>query len=118
MRKDCEQWVPQNLTLENLKLHMEALLKFLTCYTTEGEDFLQPIVTGNESLVCYWTPSKKKASRKTAEEPTPSKFREYPSVRKIIAPVFWDWYGLLLLEFCPQTMAVTTASYFSTIVKL
>ncbi len=55
---------------------------------------------------------------KTAEEPTPFKFKERPSAGKIMATVFWDQYGLLLLEFRPQKTTFTSTSYFDTLVKL
>ncbi len=118
--KVYEWWVSQNLTPENLKLHMRTSLKFLTHYATEDEDFLQRIITGDESWVHYWTPNTKKASMmwKTAEEPTPLKFKEHPSTRKIMGTGFWDQYGLLLLDFYPQKISVTSASYFYTLVKL
>ncbi len=81
----------------------ESRLKFLSCNTAEGEDFLRETVTHDENWVHYCTPSmKKKAStvRKTAEELTLYKFTERPSAGKIMATVFWEWYGLWLLTFC------------------
>ncbi len=91
-----------------------ANFKFLTCYTAEGEDFLERIVTGYESWVHYWTPNMKKTymMRKTAGEPIVLRFKEHPPVGKIMATVSRDGYGLLLLAFQTQKMTVTSASYF------
>jgi len=35
---------------------MGSVLKFLTCYTQEGDEFLDSIVTGDETWVFHHTP--------------------------------------------------------------
>ncbi len=42
-------WVPKQLTLDHLEKHMAASLEFLTRYHLEGDDFLDKIITYNET---------------------------------------------------------------------
>ena len=50
--------------------------------------------------------------------PTPMKFRVQQSARKIIATVFSDSEGVLLLEFMPHKIIITGDMYASTMVAL
>jgi len=43
--------------------------------------------------------------------PTPKKFRVEKSAGKVMATVFWDAKGLLLLEFMPQKTTITGQTY-------
>jgi histone-lysine N-methyltransferase SETMAR len=50
--------------------------------------------------------------------PTPKKFRVEKSAGKVMATVFWDEKGLLLLEFMPQKTIITGQTYANTITAL
>jgi hypothetical protein len=50
--------------------------------------------------------------------PTPKKFRVEKSAGKVMATVFWDEKGLLLLEFMPQKTTITRQTYANTITAL
>ena len=50
--------------------------------------------------------------------PTPRKFRVQKSAGKIMATVFWDGEGLLLLEFMPDECTITGDSYATTVKNL
>ncbi|PSN38676.1 hypothetical protein C0J52_08896 [Blattella germanica] len=47
--KVSARWVPKNLTDDHKGQRMMASLDHLTQYTAHGHDFLEAIVTGNES---------------------------------------------------------------------
>ena len=49
---------------------------------------------------------------------TPKKFRVEKSAAKVMATVFWDGKGLLLLEFTPQKTTITGQTYANTITAL
>jgi hypothetical protein len=61
-RKLCEHWVPKILTDDHKTKRMGSALKFLTCYIQEGEEFLDSIVTGDETWVFHHTPESKQQS--------------------------------------------------------
>jgi hypothetical protein len=45
-RKVCAQWVPKHLTIEQKNLQMGICMEVLCRYQTDGEGFLEQIVTG------------------------------------------------------------------------
>jgi len=55
-RKLCAHWVPKMLTDDHKTKRMGSTLKFLTRYAHEGDEFLDSIVTGNETWVFHHTP--------------------------------------------------------------
>ena len=57
-RKLCARWVPKMLTITKLK-RMGSELKFLTRYAQEGDEFLDSIVTGDETRGFHHTPESK-----------------------------------------------------------
>ncbi|GFU78089.1 uncharacterized protein TNCV_1316191 [Trichonephila clavipes] len=61
-RKLCARWVPKMLTEEHKKKRMGFALDFLTRYAEVGDEFLDHIVTGDETWVYHHTPESKQQS--------------------------------------------------------
>jgi hypothetical protein len=61
--KVSARWVPRQLTLELKERHVDVCQELLRRYETEGDGFLQRIVTGDESWVHHFQPETKKASK-------------------------------------------------------
>ncbi len=120
MTKVCARWVPRALTEAHRTQRMGAALDFLTRYQARGDKFLDQLVTGDETWVHYWTPETKRASMvwKTATEPAPKKFKTVPSSGKVMATLFWDREGPLLLEYMQKGSTITQQTYFDTILRL
>jgi hypothetical protein len=57
-RKLCVSWVPK-MSTDNHKTKMGPALKFHTCYTQEADEFLNSIVTGDETWVFHHIPESK-----------------------------------------------------------
>ena len=55
-RKLCARWVPKMLTDDHKTKRMGSALKFLTRYAHEGDEFLDSIVTGDETWSFHHTP--------------------------------------------------------------
>jgi len=89
-------------------------------YKTEGEAMLERIVTGEETWIHHYQPETKQASRqwKHKESPTPTKLKVVPSASKVIATVFWDMRGVLLVEFQELGRTVNALSYCSLLERL
>jgi histone-lysine N-methyltransferase SETMAR len=51
-RKLCARWVPKMLTDNHNTKQMGSALKFHKCYAQEGDEFLDSIVTGDET--CFF----------------------------------------------------------------
>jgi len=58
-RKLCTCWVPKMLTDDHKTKRMGSALKFLTRYAQEGDEFLDSIVTGDETWGFHHTPESK-----------------------------------------------------------
>jgi hypothetical protein len=79
--------------------------------------FLQRIVTGNETWVHHVTPETKQASMtwKHALSPPSKKFKTTRSAKKIMVTVFWDHKGVLLVAFLTQGDTVNADRYCGTL---
>lgn len=118
--KLCARWVPKQLT-EQHKLNRVATSKeFLERYELEGDDFLHSIVTGDETWVAHYTPETKRQSSQWRHTSSPSakKFKTTISAKKIMASVFWDHKGIILIEFLPQGETINASRYCETLKKL
>jgi len=49
--KCCARWVPKMLTEDHKRQRIETSREFLSRYAEQGEDFLDSIVTGDETWV-------------------------------------------------------------------
>src|SRR5215471_12603495 len=88
----------------------------LELLTEDPEYFFQFLVTGDETWVYHRDPKSKMESMQWKHKtfPTPKKFRVEKSAGKVMATVFWDEKGLLLLEFMPQKTTITGQTYANT----
>jgi histone-lysine N-methyltransferase SETMAR len=83
-------------------------------------NFLNCIVTGDETWVSHHTPENKRQSMqwRHTHSPTANKFKTSPSNRKITATFFWDRKGPLLGNFWPRGDTNNAAAYCETLKKL
>ena len=58
----CARWVPKILTDDHKTKRMGSVLKFLTRYAQEEDEFLDSIVTGDETWGFHHSPESKKQS--------------------------------------------------------
>lgn len=119
-RKVCARWVPRELTPEHKEQRVTAAREFLDRYRTDGDAFLKSIVTGDETWVSHYTPENKRQSMqwKHLTSPSAKKFKVVKSTRKIMAFVFWDQKGILLIDFLPQGETINANRYCETLKKL
>ena len=118
--KVCARWVPKMLTADHQRQRVEAAQKFLSFHGTTEEEFLDSIVTGDETWVHYTTPETKEQSKqwKHPSSPRPKKFKQILSAGKIMASVFWDRKGILLCEFMPCGTTINADRYCETLKNL
>ena len=98
---------------------MGSTLKFLTCYAQKDE-FLESIVTGDETWVFHHTPESKQQSLQWhhTHAPRAKKFKTSISMQKIMASIFWDGEGIILVEFMPPGTTINAAAYCDTLTQL
>jgi hypothetical protein len=61
-RKLCSCWVPKILTDDHKTKQMGSMLKFLSRYAQEGDEFVDSIVTGDGTWVFHLAPEWKQQS--------------------------------------------------------
>ena len=118
--KVCARWVPRQLT-DELKLNrLNVCEQMLERYRNEGEQFMNSIVTGDESWAHHYEPETKRQSMQWHHlgSPSPKKFKLSPSAGKVMITVFWDSHGVLLLDFLPKGETINSARYQETLKKL
>ncbi|GFO29040.1 histone-lysine N-methyltransferase SETMAR [Plakobranchus ocellatus] len=81
----------------------------------EGEAFLQPILTGDESWVYHYDPECKALSMEYRHKtsPSPRKFKVVASARKVLSTVFWDMEEVVHMGFLEQRQTVNSERYIS-----
>ncbi|KAL4121063.1 hypothetical protein QTP88_013646 [Uroleucon formosanum] len=94
--------------------------EFLERYELDGDNFLKSIVTGDETCVAHYTPETKRQSEQWRHTTSPStkKFKTTISAKKIMASVFWDHKGIILIEYLRQGETINAARYCETLKKL
>ena len=77
------------------------------------DDFLLRLVTVDETWVHYYEPENKAHSRQWVGpgSPRPKKFKTQPSAGKVMATVFWDAKGVIMLDFLPKRSTITGVYY-------
>jgi hypothetical protein len=61
-KKLCTHWVPKMLANDHKPKWMGSALKFIMCYAEEGDEFLDSIVTGEETWGFHHTPESKQVT--------------------------------------------------------
>ena len=84
------------------------------------DDFLLRLVTVDETWVHYYEPENKAQSRQWVGpgSPRPKKFKTQPSAGKVMATVFWDAKGVIMLNFLPKRSTITKVYYANLLEQL
>ena len=71
------------------------------------------LVTVDETWVYYYEPENKVQSRQWVGpgSPRPKKFKTQLSADKVMATVFWDTKGVIMLDILPNRSAITGVYY-------
>ena len=117
--KVCARWVPRALSEEQKATRMMCSLTFLQRYH-DGQHFIDQIITGDETWLHHFVPTTKKATMecKHAGSPTKKKFKVTPSAGKVMATIFWDSCGVILIEYLERGHTVTADRYCATLTRL
>ena len=113
LSKVCARWVPRMLTSVQKADRMEASSELLGFYKSDPADFCARIVTRDETWIHHWDPESKQESMhwKHPDSPPPKKFRTQPSAGKIMATIFWDSSGVLLIDYMPHKTTINGPYY-------
>lgn len=119
LSKVSARWVPRLLTPEQ-KLRRQEISQNHLASLEADPDFFSKIVTGDETWVHHWDPETKLESMQWVHKgsPPPKKARTQSSAGKLMATVFWDQAGIILIEYMPKGTTITAATYCNTLKSL
>ena len=112
MRKLTARWVPKSLSDEQMATRTSVCSALLKRFRSK-DDFLLRLVTVDETWVHYYEPENKAQSRQWVGPGSPrsKKFKTQPSAGKVMATVFWDAKGVIMLDFLPKRRTITGVYY-------
>lgn len=113
MKKISARWVPKMLTDENKKNRMKTAKVLLDRYQHDPANFMSRLVTQDETWVHHYTPELKRQSMEWHHKgsPPPRKFKAVPSAGKVMASVFWDAEGILLIDYLDKGETINGRYY-------
>ena len=109
MRNLTACWVPKCLSDEQMATRASVCSALLKRFKSK-DDFLLCLVTVDETWVHYYEPETK-AQWVGPGFPRPKKFKTQPSVGKVVATVFWEAKGIIMLDFLPKRSTITGVYY-------
>jgi len=77
-------------------------------------------VTIDETWLYHYDPETKQQSVewRHSNSPCPKKFRVQKSAGKVLASIFWDQDGILLIDYLPKGQTINAENYSSLLVQL
>ena len=113
MKKLSARRVPRLLTPDQNRIRIQMSEQSLTRPQKNPNDFLRRFVTNDETWVHFYTPETKEQSKqwKHHDSPPPKKARSIKSAGKIMASIFWDAKGILLIDYLPSGSTITGVYY-------
>ena len=111
MRKLTARLVPKSLREKQMATRASVCSALLKRFRSK-DDFLR-MVTVDEILVHYFETEYKAQSRQCLGpgSPRPKKFKTQPSAGKVMATVFWDANGVIMLDSLPKRSTITRVYY-------
>lgn len=104
MKKISARWVPRMLTPFDKQRRLASCKDFLELCQSDLDKICNRIVTVDETWIRQYDPESKQESMqwiKKGERP-PKKFKVEKSASKIMATIFWDSEGILLIDYLPK----------------
>ena len=113
MHKLTARWVPKSLSDEHMATTASVYSALLKRFRSKEDDFLSRLVTVDENWVHYYELENKAQSRQSVGpgSPRPKKVKTQPTAGKVMATVFWDAQGLIMLDFLAKKSTITGAYY-------
>jgi hypothetical protein len=119
MIKACAKMVPKNLS-EDQKLKGEEMCQNVLEKIEEDPDFLNSVVTCDETWLLQYDPETKRQSMqwKTTHSPTPKNARMLKSKIKTMLVVFFDIRGIIMTQYVLPGQTVNQTYYIELLPKL
>lgn len=92
--------VSQLLTVDNERIRVSISKQCLDLFKRNSQAFWRRVVTVDETWIRYYTPETKQQSRQWIfpGKHAPRKLKTAPSAGKVMATIFWDSKGIILID--------------------
>ena len=116
MRKLSAKWVPICLNADQKRQRCQSSEQILDFFRRDPNDFLSRLVTRNETWLYRYDPGTNQQSMEWRHSGSPrlKKFRMQKSSRKVLALIFWDQDGILLIDYLQKGQTIN-AEYYSSL---
>ena len=116
MRKLYAKWFPKCLNADQKRQRCQSSEQLLEFFRRDPNDFLSRLVT----WLYHYNPEIKQQSMEWRHSglPHPKKFRVQKSAGKVLASIFWDQDGFLLIDYLPKGQTINAEYYSSLLVQL
>ena len=120
IRKLSAKWVPKCLNADQKRLRCQSSDQLLEFFRRDPSDFLSRLVTIDEIWLYHYDPETKQQSMewRHSGSPRPKKFWVQKSAGKVLASIFWDQDGILLIHYLPKDQTINAEYYSSLLVQL
>lgn len=117
LHKVSARWVPRMLTPDQKATRVAMCHANLQLLYEDRTNFWSRVVTMDETWIHHFDPETKKQSMvwKHRSSPPPKKFRVAPSAGKVMASVFWDSQGVIMVDYL-ATGGTVTGQYYATLI--
>ena len=112
MHKLIARWVPKSLSDEQMATRASVYSALLKRFRSKEDDFLSCLVTVDETCLHYYEPENKAQLPECRARVSEAKeVQKQPSAGKVMATVFWDAQGVIMLDFLAKKSTITGAYY-------
>lgn len=111
--KVSARWVPRLLSVEQKIARRTNSRECLDLYEADTQDFLDRFVTMDETWVHHYTPETKQQSKQWVRpgSPPPKKAKAILSANKVMASVFWDAKGIIMVDYLQRGKTINSDYY-------
>lgn len=115
MTKVSARWVPKLLSTDQKRIRCNVSRENLAIFNADPEQFLQRFITMDETWVHHFEPETKEQSKQWKHQgsPAPKKAKAVISAGKVMASVFWDSEGILMVDYLKKGHTITGTYYAS-----
>ena len=120
MQKLSAKWVPKCLNADQKRQRCQSSEELLEFFQRNPTDFLSRLLIMDETRLYTYDPETKQQSMewRHSGSPCPKKFRVQKSAGKVLASIFWDQDGILVIDYLPKGQTINVEYYSSLLVQL
>lgn len=117
LTKLCARWIPRLLTCTQMDARV-VLSKSNLRSMDRDPDFYEKLITVDETWIHYYDPDSKQQSQQWLPRGSnpPLKARVTPSLGKVMATIFWDATGILLIDYLQKGLTIN-AQYYGSLIE-